>query len=81
MAALKADDDIGALRQPVDDLALAFVAPLRSDDDYICHSGNPRSWLRKRQRRIAPANARAKRADYSRCAVAMRPWQQAISLE
>ena len=35
--ALKADDDVGALRQPVDDLALAFIAPLRTDDRDIRH--------------------------------------------
>ena len=35
VAALKAHDDIGALRQPVDDLALAFVAPLGADDYHV----------------------------------------------
>ena len=54
VAALEAHDDVGALRQPVDDLALAFVAPLRSDDDHIRHvpSHSPRE--------IAPAEAGAK---------------------
>ena len=37
VAALEAHDDVGALRQPVDDLALAFVAPLGADDDYVGH--------------------------------------------
>ena len=41
VAALEADDDIRPLRQPVDDLALAFVAPLRSDDDHIRHFVRP----------------------------------------
>ncbi len=35
VAALKADDHVGAARKPVDDLALAFVAPLRADDGYV----------------------------------------------
>ena len=38
MAALEADDDIGLLGQPVDDLALAFVAPLGPDYHHIRHS-------------------------------------------
>src|SRR4030088_3498816 len=38
MAALEAHDDVGLLRQPVDDLALPFVAPLGADDDDIGHS-------------------------------------------
>jgi hypothetical protein len=37
VTALKTDHDIRALGQPVDDLALAFVAPLRSDDDHVSH--------------------------------------------
>ena len=37
VAALEAHDDVGPLRQPVDDLALAFVAPLGADDDHIRH--------------------------------------------
>ena len=37
MAALEAHDDIGALGQPVDDLALAFVAPLSADHGDIAH--------------------------------------------
>ncbi len=35
--ALKADDHIGAAGQPVDDLALAFVAPLGPDNHYSGH--------------------------------------------
>ncbi len=37
VAALEAHHHIGALRQPVDDLALAFVAPLGADDHDIGH--------------------------------------------
>ena len=37
MPALEANDDVGALGQPVDDLALALVPPLRPDDDDIGH--------------------------------------------
>src|SRR5262245_56794359 len=37
VAALEAHHDIGALGQPIDDLALAFVAPLRADDHDIGH--------------------------------------------
>ena len=37
MATLEADDDIGLLGQPVDDLALAFVAPLGPDYHHIRH--------------------------------------------
>ena len=37
VAALKAHHDIGLLREPVDDLAFALVAPLGSDHDHIGH--------------------------------------------
>ncbi len=36
--ALKPGDHIGPLAQPVDDLALALVAPLGADDDDVCHA-------------------------------------------
>ena len=42
VAALEADHHIRALGQPVDDLALALVAPLRADDHHIGHSRFPR---------------------------------------
>ena len=45
VAALEAHDDVGAFRQPVDDLALALVAPLRADDHHIGHVSFP---LRRR---------------------------------
>ena len=37
VAALKAHDDVGPDRQPVDDLALSLVAPLGADNDDIGH--------------------------------------------
>jgi len=37
VTALEAHDDVGLLRQPVDDLALPLVAPLGADDDNIGH--------------------------------------------
>ena len=41
MAALEAHDDIGALRQPVDDLAFALIAPLGADHRDIRHDRLP----------------------------------------
>ena len=35
--ALKAHDGVGATGQPVDNLALALIAPLGADDGYVCH--------------------------------------------
>src|SRR5262249_40608245 len=40
-AALKAHNDVGALRQPIDDLALALVAPLGADHRDIAHGASP----------------------------------------
>ncbi len=37
VAALEPHNDIGSLRQPVDDLTLALVTPLRADDNHIGH--------------------------------------------
>src|SRR2546430_14641847 len=46
VAALEAHDDVGLLRQPVNDLALPFVAPLGADDDNIGHfAGIPSATL------------------------------------
>src|SRR5207245_9601952 len=39
-AALVAADDIGVLREHVDDLALPFVSPLRADEDRRWHVPN-----------------------------------------
>ncbi|EGE58021.1 hypothetical protein RHECNPAF_3500075 [Rhizobium etli CNPAF512] len=41
VAALIAHDDIRALRKPVDNLAFAFVTPLRTDHDYVRHPTLP----------------------------------------
>ena len=40
---LEADDNIGALSEPIDNLALAFIAPLRANDGDICHFYAPSS--------------------------------------
>ncbi len=37
VAALEADDDVGVLGEEIDDLPLAFVAPLSADDDGAWH--------------------------------------------
>ena len=37
VTALIAHHDIGTLAEPVHDLALALVAPLRADDNHISH--------------------------------------------
>jgi hypothetical protein len=37
VTALEADHDIGLLREPINDLAFALVAPLRADYDNIGH--------------------------------------------
>jgi hypothetical protein len=39
VSALEADDDVGLLREPIDNLAFALVAPLGADHDDICHEG------------------------------------------
>jgi hypothetical protein len=48
VAALKAHHDIGALRQPVDDLALALIAPLGADDHDVGQIRLPSTSLRKK---------------------------------
>ena len=57
VAALEAHDDVGALRQPVDDLALALVAPLRADDHHIGHVTFPSESCGQRSRRAANRHA------------------------
>ena len=37
VAALTADDDVGVLGKNVDDFAFAFIAPLRADQNRVCH--------------------------------------------
>ena len=41
VAALEAGDHVGPLAQPVDDLALALVAPLRADDHHVAPWSRP----------------------------------------
>ena len=41
VAALKAGDHVGPFTEPVDDLALAFVAPLGADNHHVGHSHSP----------------------------------------
>ena len=47
MPALVARDDVEALGQQIDDFALAFVAPLRAENDYIAHFLLFCNWLRR----------------------------------
>jgi hypothetical protein len=56
VAALEAHHHIGALGQPVDDLAFALVAPLRPDDNYV---GHETPWKRPlaEARKTKPAHA------------------------
>ena len=71
VAALEAHHDIGALRQPIDDLALALVAPLGADDHDIGHVALPLDLRRKKAKRprrsegpcelIAPSPRRCER--------------------
>jgi hypothetical protein len=37
VTALESADHVGPFAQPIDDLSLALVAPLRADDHDICH--------------------------------------------
>ena len=68
VAALEAHDDVGALRQPVDDLALALVAPLGADHHHIRHAA---SFRRKPDQRRSPRGTRkstpARSARYRLC--------------
>jgi hypothetical protein len=41
VAALESHHHIGAAGEPVDNLALALVAPLRADDGYVAHAKFP----------------------------------------
>ncbi len=43
VAALEADHHVGVLGEEIDDLSLALVAPLGSDDDHVRHVKAP--WL------------------------------------
>ena len=58
MAALEADDDVGLLGEPVDDLAFAFVAPLGADHHHVRHAKPfPRPAAPIPRSRLAPAGA------------------------
>ena len=49
VAALEADHDVGLLRQPINNLALALVAPLGADHDNIGHQQmSPKNGRRRR---------------------------------
>ena len=41
VSTLKTYNDVGTLRQPIDDLPFALVAPLRTDDHDVCHFDVP----------------------------------------
>ena len=46
VAALEPDDALRVLGQPVDDLALTFIAPLGADDDDVLAHGSLPEWWR-----------------------------------
>ena len=50
MPALEPHDHVGTLGEPVDDLALAFVAPLRADDCYVGQTLSPEDYAQRLQR-------------------------------
>ena len=54
-AATESDHHIGELRIQVDDLAFSLVAPLRADDDYVCH---PNTILPSSFGRVRPATCK-----------------------
>jgi len=62
VAALKTDDALRAFRQPIDNLAFAFIAPLGTDDDdVLAHCG------------VRPSNGESgalAQCAYYRCALA-----------
>ena len=57
--ALEARDHVGPLAQPVDDLALALVAPLRADDHHVAHAGPLPLAVRVIEHPAPPANEMA----------------------
>ena len=52
MPALEPHDHVGLLRQPVDDLAFALVAPLGAHDNHIRHRPKPRIKKPRRKARV-----------------------------
>jgi hypothetical protein len=65
VAALEAHDHVGAAREPVHDLPLAFVAPLGADDRHISHGFvlfvAEATLLRGEGRRVQPSRDLLKR--------------------
>ncbi len=64
VAALEAHHDVGAAGQPIDDFALALVAPLRADHRDVRHhttsnEGPASTWLQPSRRASAAASATA----------------------
>ena len=63
--AVRAHHDLGALGEPIHDLALAFVAPLSADENRVCHkikllsrNKNPRTRVRGKVLVSLPGEAR-----------------------
>src|SRR5690606_30367072 len=64
--ALEADHGIGAAGEPVDDLALAFIAPLGADHGYVGHSATTCSCAVKTRRALGRGGRKGKaRGAYS----------------
>ena len=57
MPALVAGHDVEAFGEEVDDLPLAFVAPLGAQDDYVAHDW-PNAWVLNRCEETAPSRSR-----------------------
>ena len=60
--ALVAADEVRVLREQVDDLALAFVAPLRADDDGRGHERDSARWWSCSSGSARPAGSRPTRS-------------------
>ncbi len=79
VAALEAHHDVGPLRQPVDDLAFALVAPLGADYDDVCHAclENPPVLYRRGIALLRRAEQRKRRVSAASCAglSAAASWQ------
>jgi hypothetical protein len=56
MPALEADDDVGLLGQPINNLAFTFVSPLGADHDNICHQNDCSDKSDAGQQPTAPDN-------------------------
>ena len=71
MPALKADNDIGAAGKPIDNLALALIAPLRANYGYICQLLRP--FRLERPCRLKGYGCRVARVGYPRAKARPRP--------